>query len=95
MDALQSFARLSGRHLVNGQLVAGKGSKVHSVIDPATEARIGEVADATMDELNGRRRGCPRGAEVMAENQLSNEDTFYSIRRLVACGRVRRSSVRC
>lgn len=52
MDALQSFARLSGRHLVNGQLVAGKGSKVHSVIDPATEARIGEVADATMDEIN-------------------------------------------
>ena len=52
MDAVHIFSKLSSQHLINGQLVPAKGSKVHSVINPATEARIGEVTDATMAEIN-------------------------------------------
>jgi acyl-CoA reductase-like NAD-dependent aldehyde dehydrogenase len=52
MDALHTFSKLSSQHLINGQLVPAKGSKVQPVIDPATEARIGEVTDATMAEIN-------------------------------------------
>lgn len=52
MDALQVLAKLSNQHLIDGHLVPAKGSTVHPVIDPATEARIGEVADATTAEIS-------------------------------------------
>ena len=52
MDALQVLSKLSSQHLIDGHLVPAKGSKVHSVIDPATEARIGAVTDATSAEIN-------------------------------------------
>lgn len=47
MDAMAAFGRLSGRHLIDGELVAGEGIGVHPVIDPATEQTIGEVTDAS------------------------------------------------
>jgi betaine-aldehyde dehydrogenase len=52
MDASQSFARLSSRHFIDGHLVSAKGSKVHDVIDPATEIRLGAVTDATPAEID-------------------------------------------
>jgi acyl-CoA reductase-like NAD-dependent aldehyde dehydrogenase len=52
MDARQTFSKLSNQHLINGQFVAAKGSQARSVIDPATETRIGEVTDATLAEIN-------------------------------------------
>ena len=52
MDALQVLEKLSNHHLIGGHLEAAKGSKVSPVIDPATEARIGEVTDATTVEIN-------------------------------------------
>lgn len=52
MDALDAFGKLSCQHLINGRIVAAEGSRVHAVIDPATEATIGEVADATIAEIN-------------------------------------------
>jgi betaine-aldehyde dehydrogenase len=51
LDALTAFAALSGHHLIDAHLAAASGSKVHAVIDPATEARIGEITDATPAEI--------------------------------------------
>jgi acyl-CoA reductase-like NAD-dependent aldehyde dehydrogenase len=43
---------LSTRHFIDGSLVTAEGSDVFDVIDPATEARIGQVADATSAEVD-------------------------------------------
>ena len=51
MDALQAISGLSNRHLIDGQLVVAAGSSKHDLIDPATEARIGEITDATTAEI--------------------------------------------
>ena len=51
MSALTAFGRLSGHQKIAGQLVrSGAGTSI-GVIDPATEERIGEIADATSDEI--------------------------------------------
>ena len=52
VDALTAFAALSGRQLIDGQRVAGEGTGVHPVIDPATEQRIGEVVDASAAQVD-------------------------------------------
>ena len=52
MNALQSFSALSGRQLIAGERTAAAGSERTPVIDPATEARLGEIAEATSAELN-------------------------------------------
>ncbi len=52
MDALNAFSTLSNRHLIEGRLVAASGVRVHAVIDPATEEKIGEVTDATSAEID-------------------------------------------
>lgn len=51
MNALSTFKKLSGHHLIDGELVAATGTRVHPVIDPATEQRLGEVADATPAQI--------------------------------------------
>jgi len=51
VDALTTFTRLSNHHLIDGALVAARGTKALAVIDPATEARLGEITDATSDEI--------------------------------------------
>jgi betaine-aldehyde dehydrogenase len=45
MGALAAFARLSGHQRIEGQLVRADGPSI-AVTDPATEERIGEVAEA-------------------------------------------------
>ena len=52
MSALEMFSKLSNCNLIEGRLVRARGSKTHPVIDPATEAKIGEITDATGDEIN-------------------------------------------
>ena len=50
--ALEQFSKLSGRHLVDGQYVAARGSDSVDVIDPATESRIGHFVSATNAEID-------------------------------------------
>jgi acyl-CoA reductase-like NAD-dependent aldehyde dehydrogenase len=51
VTALTAFKKLSGHHLIDAQLVAAEGGRVHPVIDPATEQRIGEVIDASPAQI--------------------------------------------
>lgn len=53
MSALEQFSRLSGRHLINGEIVGAKGTQSVDVIDPATEDRVGHWVEATEAEVEG------------------------------------------
>ena len=52
MSAKQSFARLSGLQRIAGRLVPSSGESCISVSDPATEERIGQIADATAADVD-------------------------------------------
>jgi len=52
LAALDDFARLSGKLFLDGALVASKATARLDVIEPATEDRIGEIADATDAEVD-------------------------------------------
>ena len=51
LNALSAFAALSGRHLIAGERIAATGTTRTPVIDPATEARLAEIAEATPAEV--------------------------------------------
>jgi acyl-CoA reductase-like NAD-dependent aldehyde dehydrogenase len=51
MSALQSFKSLSGSLFIGGEFVTGASTDRLPVIDPATEDKIGEIADATPAEV--------------------------------------------
>jgi acyl-CoA reductase-like NAD-dependent aldehyde dehydrogenase len=51
VEALRAFADLSGRHLIDGERVTAAGDAPTGVIDPATEARIAEIVEATPAEV--------------------------------------------
>jgi betaine-aldehyde dehydrogenase len=51
LDALTAFDNLSRRHSIGGRLVGASGATISAVIDPATESRLGEIADATAAEI--------------------------------------------
>jgi acyl-CoA reductase-like NAD-dependent aldehyde dehydrogenase len=51
MSAIAAFNRLSAHQRIAGELVRSDGGASISVIDPATEERIGEIADATPAEI--------------------------------------------
>lgn len=51
MSALTVFKQLSNHHLIDGKLVEASGSHTLPVIDPATEARVGEITEATAAEI--------------------------------------------
>jgi betaine-aldehyde dehydrogenase len=50
--ALEQFAALSGRHLLNGEFVAAQGGEAVDVIDPATEGRLGQFVSAGDAEID-------------------------------------------
>ncbi len=52
MNALETFRALSGKLFIDGTFVASKASDMLDVIDPATEERIAEIADATDAEVD-------------------------------------------
>jgi acyl-CoA reductase-like NAD-dependent aldehyde dehydrogenase len=52
MTALDDFKRLSGKLFIEGGLVASQSSQRLPVIDPATEEKVGEIADAGDDEID-------------------------------------------
>lgn len=51
MAADDTFSRLSGALFLDGAFVASRSAERLDVIDPATEERIGEIADATESEV--------------------------------------------
>lgn len=52
MSAKKDFSRLSGKLYVDGTFVASKSTASFDVIEPATEDRIGHIADATDAEVD-------------------------------------------
>jgi betaine-aldehyde dehydrogenase len=52
MTAIDDFKRLSGKLFVDGNWVASASTAQFDVIDPATEDRIGHIADATDAEVD-------------------------------------------
>jgi betaine-aldehyde dehydrogenase len=52
MSALRDFARLSGKLYIGGTYAASASTTHLDVIEPATEERIGQIADATDGEVD-------------------------------------------
>jgi acyl-CoA reductase-like NAD-dependent aldehyde dehydrogenase len=52
MTALEDFARLSGKLFVDGAWIPSASSVHLDVVDPATEDRLGHIADATDAEVD-------------------------------------------
>jgi acyl-CoA reductase-like NAD-dependent aldehyde dehydrogenase len=51
MNALQAFSQLSGHQKIAGKLVGSSGGAI-DVMDPATEERVGQIADATAQDID-------------------------------------------
>src|SRR5258706_10501732 len=52
MKAETAFTRLSGHQRIAGQLVRSSGGEAIDVWDPATEERIGQIADADAADVD-------------------------------------------
>jgi betaine-aldehyde dehydrogenase len=51
MGAIAAFKRLSGQQRIGGRLVGSSGAAAIDVCDPATEERVGQIADATEADI--------------------------------------------
>ena len=51
MGAIAAFKRLSGQQRIGGRLVRSSGAAAIDVCDPATEERVGQIADATEADI--------------------------------------------
>jgi acyl-CoA reductase-like NAD-dependent aldehyde dehydrogenase len=51
MSAREAFGQLSGHQKIEGHLVRSAGGTAIAVIDPATEERIGEIAEGTDEDV--------------------------------------------
>src|SRR5258708_36987374 len=52
MDAKTALGRLSGQQGIAGRLVRASGGEAIDVWDPATEERIGQIADADSADID-------------------------------------------
>jgi acyl-CoA reductase-like NAD-dependent aldehyde dehydrogenase len=52
VDAIEAFKQLMGHHWIDGHRVAGAGDAATAIIDPATEAKLGHLTDATPAEID-------------------------------------------
>jgi betaine-aldehyde dehydrogenase len=52
MNALEAFRKLSGHQRISGRIVESAGNAVIDVTDPATEQRLGHIADANPSEID-------------------------------------------
>jgi acyl-CoA reductase-like NAD-dependent aldehyde dehydrogenase len=52
MSTQAGWAQLSTKHYIDGEFTAAQGSETFDVIDPATESRLGQIADATAAEVD-------------------------------------------
>jgi acyl-CoA reductase-like NAD-dependent aldehyde dehydrogenase len=51
MNALNTMSRLSGQHRIGGALTRAEGDHPLNVVDPATEALVGQIVEATGAEI--------------------------------------------
>ena len=52
MTILEEINRLDSNILLGGQARKSKATEVLDVIDPATEQKLGEIAETTTDEID-------------------------------------------
>ena len=52
MSALETFRKLSGHQRISGRIVESGGNAMIDVTDPATEQRLGQIADANPSEID-------------------------------------------
>jgi acyl-CoA reductase-like NAD-dependent aldehyde dehydrogenase len=80
MPASQTFKLLSGTLFIDGQHTPGASSVRLAVIDPATEDKIGEVADATPAEIE-QAIACAARAQKQwnATNMLTRAEAMHAV----------------
>lgn len=75
-----TFSRLSGTLFLDGSFVASRATERLDVIDPATEDKIGEIADATEAELEAAMDAALRaGRQWNALDMRSRAVTMHEI----------------
>jgi acyl-CoA reductase-like NAD-dependent aldehyde dehydrogenase len=88
MTAKQSFARLSGLQRIAGRLVQSSGDSSISVSDPATEERLGQIADATaadVDQAVAAANAAQRGWRAV--NHHRRAEMLHEVSRQVMAAR--------
>ncbi len=80
MSASQCFRSLSGTLFIDGQFTPGLSTVRLTVIDPATEDKIGEIADATPSEVE-QAIGCAASAQKIwnATNMLTRAEALHAV----------------
>jgi betaine-aldehyde dehydrogenase len=78
MSAETEFKRLAGRLLIDGAMVPSASTDRMPVIDPATENRISEIADATADEVQAAIAAANRAFSAWrATNMLTRAELMH------------------
>ena len=78
MSAETEFKRLAGRLLIDGAMVPSASTDRMPVIDPATEDRISEIADATADEVQAAIAAANRAFPAWrATNMLTRAELMH------------------
>ena len=88
MSAKAAFTRLSGHQKIAGQLVRSSGGAAIEVTDPATEERIGQIADATaadIDQAVGSANAAQRGWRTV--NHHRRAELLHEVSRRVIAAR--------
>ncbi len=80
MTAHQSFKSLSGTLFIDGQFIASASTIRLPVFDPATEDKIGEIADATPAEIE-QAIVCAASAQKQwnATNMLTRAEALHAV----------------
>ena len=80
MSASQYFRSLSGTLFIDGQFTPGLSTARLTVIDPATEDKIGELADATPSEVEQAIDCAGRGQKLWnATNMLTRAEALHAV----------------
>jgi acyl-CoA reductase-like NAD-dependent aldehyde dehydrogenase len=80
MDVLADFQWLSGKLFVDGNFVSSGASRHFDVTDPATEDRLGQIADATDQEVDAAIEIASRAQrEWLANDARSRAVTLHDI----------------
>ncbi|MFP6741244.1 MAG: aldehyde dehydrogenase family protein, partial [Alphaproteobacteria bacterium] len=85
MNALTEFSRLSGSVYIDGAARGSSATERLDIIDPATEDRIGEMADATEAEVDEAIVTANRAQkEWNAINPLQRAEMMHEVARKMA-----------
>jgi betaine-aldehyde dehydrogenase len=80
MDAEKEFARLSGTLFVGGDFRTSASPTRKSIVDPATELPLGEIADCTVDEIEDAVRRANEAQRLWwAESALHRSEVLHEV----------------